>query len=130
MTPAVAYGTYAGIVLVLLVWAPVPAASDPITASILMILGAIGIEALRRVAVRDFPDHTERDLGHRMHQSITRTFASARSPSHQSPPPAVATSPAASRYADLERLASLHDKGILTDAEFNAEKSAVLGAQS
>ena len=64
--PAIAYGTYAGIVLVLSVWAPVPAASDPITATILIILGAIGIEALRRLAVRDFPDQTERDLGHRI----------------------------------------------------------------
>ena len=39
----------------------------------------------------------------------------------------MATSAAADRYADLERLASLHDEGILSDAEFDAEKSAVLG---
>jgi hypothetical protein len=127
--PAIAYGTYAGIVLVLLIWAPVPAASDPLTASILIILGALGIEALRRLAVREFPDHTERDLGHRMQQSITRTFSSTRSPS-QPPAPAGATSAAAGRYADLERLASLRDRGILSDAEFNAEKSAVLATQS
>ena len=37
--PAVAYGTYAAIVLLLLVWAPVPAASDPLTAFILIASG-------------------------------------------------------------------------------------------
>jgi hypothetical protein len=128
--PAIAYGTYAGIVLVLLAWAPVPAASDPVIAPILIILGAIGIEALRRLAVRDFPDNTQRDLGRRIHQSITHTWSSARHRPQQPPAPAVATSAAASRYADLERLASLHDKGILNDAEFNTEKSAVLATQS
>jgi hypothetical protein len=129
--PAVAYGTYAGIVLVLLVWAPVPAASDPVTAIILIILGAIGIEALRRLAVRDFPDHTDRDLGHRIHGSITRAWSSVQGGSQQPPAStATASSVGASRYADLERLASLHDKGILNDAEFNAEKSALLANQT
>ena len=127
--PAIAYGTYAGIVLVLLIWAPVPAASDPVTASILIILGAIGIEALRRLSVRQFPDHTERELGHRLHETISHTLSSARDQTPEPPVPAVATSAAAGRYADLERLASLHDRGILSDAEFDAEKSAVLGPQ-
>ncbi len=129
--PAIAYGTYAGIVLLLLAWAPVPAASDPVIAPILIILGAIGIEALRRVSVRDFPDHTERDLGHRMHERLSHTWSSVRDRSQQPPAPApVATSAAAGRYDDLERLASLHDKGVLSDDEFKAEKSAVLAAQS
>jgi hypothetical protein len=129
--PAIAYGTYAGIVLVLLAWAPVPAASDPVIAPILIILGAIGIEALRRLSVRDFPDRTERDLGHRMHEGLTHTLSFVRGRGQEPPAPAaVATSAASSRYADLERLASLHDKGILDDAEFNAEKSAVLATQS
>jgi hypothetical protein len=128
--PAIAYGTYAGIVLVLLAWAPVPAASDPVVAPILIILGAIGIEALRRLAVRDFPDHTERDLGHRMHEHLTHAWSSAQNRGQHAPPPAVATSAAAGRYADLERLASLHDRGVLSDAEFDTEKSAVLATHS
>jgi hypothetical protein len=116
--PAVAYGSYAAIILVLLVWAPVPAASDPITASILIVLGAIGVEALRRLVIREFPDVTERDLGHRLH-----TWASARGQTSDDP----AGEPAG-RYADLERLATLHEKGVLTDAEFAHEKATLLGA--
>lgn len=117
--PAVAYGTYAGIVLLLLVWAPVPAARDPLTATILIVLGAAGIEALRRLSVREFPDNTERDLGHRIHESFSRARAS------RTPTAAPAATPG--RYDDLERLADLHDRGVLTDAEFTAQKAAVLG---
>jgi Short C-terminal domain len=117
--PAIAYGTYAGIVLVLLVWAPVEAARDATTAIILIVLGAIGIEALRRLSIREFPDRTERDLGQRLGHSWT----SMRERRSKQPAPAEA-----GKYSDLERLASLHDRGVLTDAEFNAEKSAVLKA--
>ncbi len=127
--PLIAYGTYAGIVLVLLAWGPVPAAGDPLIAPILIILGAIGIEALRRLAVRDFPDHTDRDLGHRLHERLTQTLPSAHDRRQPSAPAPVATSAAAGRYADLERLASLHDRGVLNDDEFNAEKDAVLATQ-
>ncbi len=35
-------------------------------------------------------------------------------------------SPTAGRIDDLERLARLHDSGVLTDAEFDAQKAAVL----
>lgn len=127
--PAIAYGTYAGIVLLLLVWAPVPAASDSATAAILIILGAIWIEALRRLAVRDFPDHTERDLGHRLHQSASNTWASLRGHrEYEAASEPAALSAPADRYSDFERLAALHDKGVLTDTEFAREKTALLGA--
>ncbi len=122
--PAVAYGSYAAVILVLLVWAPVPAASDPVTASILIVLGGIGVEALRRLVIREFPDVTERDLGHRLH-----TWASSLGQTHDD---AAGQLPAAAapadRYADLERLAALHKEGVLTDAEFAREKTALLGA--
>jgi hypothetical protein len=120
--PAIAYGTYAVIVLVLLVWAPVEAARDATTAIILIVLGAIGVEALRRLSVRDFPDRTERDLGQRLGHSWT----ALRERGSKAPQPAAAGAGAA-KYSDLERLASLHDRGVLTDAEFAAEKSALLG---
>jgi Short C-terminal domain len=119
--PAIAYGTYAVIVLVLLVWAPVEAARDATTAIILIVLGAIGVEALRRVSVGDFPDRTERDLGPR----IGAWWTARRDRSSQQPAAAPAES---GKYVDLERLASLHDRGVLTDAEFDAQKSALLKA--
>jgi Short C-terminal domain len=123
--PSVAYGTYALVLLVLLIWAPVNAARDPIMIIILGVLGAIGIEALRRIARREFPDATERDLGRRLVAGTKRAYASVRRPSAPAPAPDAATS----RYAALDQLASLHDRGALSDQEFAREKSALL-AQS
>ena len=42
------------------------------------------------------------------------------------PGPATADA-AAARYAALERLGALHEKGVLTDTEFAREKTALLG---
>jgi hypothetical protein len=120
--PAVAYGAYAVVLLVLLIWAPVPAASDPVMILILGVLGAIGIEALRRIVRREFPDATERDLGRRMLGATKHAYASVRHPSA----PAATTPTAADRYAALDRLAALHERGTLDDQEFAAEKAALL----
>ena len=127
--PAVAYGAYAALVLLLLVWAPVPAARDWVTALILIVLGAIGIEALRRLSVAEFPDRTERDLGGRIGGWSSGAWKSATAGGKAAPADpaeAVAAPAAQDRYVTLERLASLHDRGILSDDEFAAEKAATL----
>ena len=41
--------------------------------------------------------------------------------------PGSASAPADDYVAELEKLASLHDSGILTDAEFDAKKKQILG---
>ncbi len=121
--PGVAYGTYALVLLVLVIWAPVNAARDPVLVLILGVLGLIGIEALRRIVQREFPDVTERELGHRLHGAWTRAYTSVRhGPRHDAPAP----HPEAGRYAALEQLATLHDRGALSDQEYAAEKSALL----
>jgi len=46
------------------------------------------------------------------------------------PPPPAPTKPAPEKddiYTQLERLGELHDKGILTDEEFAAQKTKILG---
>jgi hypothetical protein len=126
----VTYGVYAALVLLLLVWAPVPAFSYWVTALILIVLGAIGIEALRRLSVREFPDRTERDLGGRFGDWASGAWKSVTAgdttASPQPTEPATAAPAATDRYVTLERLASLHDRGILTDEEFAAEKATTL----
>jgi hypothetical protein len=117
-----AYGAYALVVLVLLIWAPVNAARDPAIVVIIGVLGAIGIEALRRIVRREFPDATERDLGARLHAAWRHAYASVRHGSAPAPAP----HPDAGRYAALDQLASLHDRGALSDQEFAAEKAVVL----
>jgi len=110
------------VLIVLLIWAPVNAARDPVMILIIGVLGLIGIEALRRIVQREFPDVTERELGHRLHGAWTRAYASVRHGSEPAPAP----HPEAGRYAALEQLATLHDRGALSDQEYAAEKSALL----
>ena len=44
------------------------------------------------------------------------------------PPPAQAAAPAETDYAaELQKLASLHEQGIIDDAEFDAKKKQILG---
>jgi CDP-diglyceride synthetase len=120
--PGVAFGVYAMVLLVLIIWAPVNAARNPIMILILGILGAIGIEALRRLVIREFPDVTERDLGHRLHAGWSRARAGIR----REPAPAPAAPADGGRYAALDQLAALHDRGVLNDQEFAKEKAALL----
>jgi hypothetical protein len=84
------------------------------------VLGAIGVEALRRIVISEFPDATERDLGGRLGAVSKRAYASARGGPTPAPPAD------AGRYAALDQLASLHDRGALNDREFAAEKAELL----
>ena len=117
--PSVAYGAYALVLLVLVIWAPVNAARDPVMILIIGALGAIGIESLRRIVVREFPDVTERDLGSRLHAAAKRGLGHA-------PEPAPAPHAETGRYAALDQIAALHERGVLNDQEFAAEKAALL----
>jgi hypothetical protein len=58
--------------------------------------------------------------------------APAPAPTYVVPPPAPAPTPApapaaSSAIDDLERLGKLRDAGVLTEAEFEAEKRKILG---
>ena len=47
---------------------------------------------------------------------------------YEAPPPApAAAAPAQDATSELERLASLHDSGVLSDDEFTAAKAKILG---
>ncbi|MGB0100812.1 MAG: SHOCT domain-containing protein [Nocardioides sp.] len=48
-------------------------------------------------------------------------------PQYAPPPPAPAPSAEDDMIAQLEKLGGLHDKGILTDEEFAAQKAKLLG---
>jgi hypothetical protein len=55
--PAIAYGAFAVLAaVVVLWWAPTPATRNPLTAILLVLLSAGGLEALRRRTAREFPD--------------------------------------------------------------------------
>jgi len=103
-------------------------ATDRLIPSIVLaIVLAIGVEALRRQVVREFPDRVAtgtpegiaRALAERMREARERRVAAtAAAPS---PPP---SDP---RLDQLERLAGLRESGVLTDEEVAAEKRRILG---
>jgi hypothetical protein len=45
----------------------------------------------------------------------------------QQPPPPPAAPAEDDKFAELKKLAELHDAGVLTDEEFAAEKAKILG---
>ncbi|MCD6015414.1 MAG: hypothetical protein K0R41_42 [Geminicoccaceae bacterium] len=123
--PAYAYGGAVALLLVLFLWDPTPATHRLIPSLLLIVLVLLGTEALRRRVVREFPDRVTtgssagvaQALAGRMREARERRVATA------------ASAPASdARIAELERLASLRDSGLLSDEELAAEKRRILGA--
>jgi putative oligomerization/nucleic acid binding protein len=148
--PAYAWGGFAIVVLLLLVWAPTQALRQPLTALILIALLAFGFEVLRRQAEREFPVG-ERRIGLDLRAALgrvgsngvrgrgsgsaataasgdTAAAATVESPTVEAPTVPVARAAATDPLERLERAAALHDRGVLTDDEFAAEKTAILAA--
>jgi hypothetical protein len=118
--PAWAAGGMTVVVLALLVWAPTQALRQPVTALLLIAILAGGFEVLRRQTAREFPDG-ERRLSAQLRMAVSRRGNGATAP--------VVTVPAPADPIDrLERVAALHERGVLSDDEFVAEKRAILDA--
>jgi hypothetical protein len=117
----------AGLALLLVViWGPFPSTREPLPILGFAILLALGIHALRGMTAQEFPDAQVGDTAH----SLRAWYASRRhfalSSILSARPTAAATGGGSTRIADLERLAGLHDRGVLTDEEFRTEKTALL----
>jgi hypothetical protein len=132
--PAYAYGGLAVLVLLLLVWAPTQALRQPVTALVLIGFLVAGFEVLRRQTAREFP-HGERRLAVQAQTALRRLRRPARRDGGATPGGVVApatTAGAAPGQPDaldrLDRVAALHERGVLTDDEFAAQKRAILAA--
>jgi len=148
-SPAIAYPGLAVVVLLLLWWAPTPAWRNVAMVLILVALLAVGVEALRRQIIREFPDATREEATRRYRERWDNLVAGSRrrggslragaSRTAQSATTAIAsTRDAASerfsspqdasdtRLQQLERLAQLRESGILSDEELRAEKERIL----
>ncbi len=140
---AYAYATLAIVVGIYFLSAPIQNLRSFLTTLIVAGLAAFGIHELRKLAVEEFPDA---DLGEAFGRTKERVVGAvkdanlgerasklrlpeARKPSAESPTTEVAAADEdEARLQRLERLATLHEKGILTDEELAAEKQRVLSA--
>jgi hypothetical protein len=101
--PGLAFGAAGFAFALLLLWGPISYVQRPTTIIAFAVLAALGVEALRRKAARDFPDATAAD-------SVG----------------ALRLRRGASQAEELERLARLHEQGVLSDEEFASAKARAL----
>jgi hypothetical protein len=117
--PEIVWGVFAFIVLLVLLWGPTKATRNLVGIVVLVGLAALGLEAFRRLTVREFPEATLE--GWSFGGAARAAFGRGRGGSTTEPEPG-------DRVGQLERLSTLHREGQLTDEEFQAEKAAVLRA--
>jgi hypothetical protein len=125
----IAYGTTAGVILLVLLWGPTEGTRRPVPALVLIALVAGGVEALRRQVAREHPDAERGESGAAMARARelagrARSAVASRTTVESDLVPAGAGG--VSAVADLERLDELHKQGVLDDAEFAAAKTRVL----
>jgi len=104
---------FAAVVLFLIWWAPTQAFRRPVPALVMIVLAGIGLEAVRRQSVKEFPDAEAGDVAASVRGKLPRPGQTT---------PAIAETP----VDQLERLTALHDQGALTDQEFQSMKSSLL----
>jgi putative oligomerization/nucleic acid binding protein len=103
------WGIFAFVVLLVLIWGPIQATRNLVGIVVLVGLTALGLWAFRRQAIAEFPDAQRRPLALRGALSWSRASNEEK------------------RIATLEKLSALHDQGVLSDAEFEAQKAELLG---
>jgi hypothetical protein len=144
----VAY-VYAGLAVIVCIYflsAPTQGLRSFLTILIIAGMAAFGIHELRKQTLEEDPEATYGDVFGRTRERVVTAVKDAnlgerasklRLPEVRRPAagePASAEAPTAvfseedARLQRLERLAALREKGVLTDEEFAAEKSRLLGA--
>jgi hypothetical protein len=149
LTPALrdhAPYVYAGLGIVVCIYflsAPTQNLRSFLTALVLAAFAAFGIHELRRQSTEEFPDARFSDAFGRTRERVVEAVRDAniaerasklRLPEMRKPDEeggaggsaAAPTSEEDARLARLERLGELHEKGILDDDEFAAEKERLL----
>ncbi|MBB4664783.1 SHOCT domain-containing protein [Conexibacter arvalis] len=116
--PAAAFGVVAIAFLLVLLWGPTPVTRAPLGIAALAVLLALGVETLRRLAGREFPDARRGDTVRRVRAWLDerRRVGRREAGSEGTRTP----------IEELERLAALRDRGALDDEEFRAQKQLLL----
>ncbi len=136
-SPAVAYCTVGGVLVLLVLIGPTPAFRNIVWVLVFAVLFAYGVTMLRRQTAVEFAGiqhgHALRDFRDRRARAHARKTAPLPSPAADatiagSAPSNTAPAPtsARGRVETLERLAALRTDGAITDEEFAAEKAHVI----
>jgi hypothetical protein len=112
--PGVSYGALALLLLLVIAWGPIPATRMVLPVLVMIGLAAAGLEVLRRQTAAEFPAGVAGSTGTALADHAGRAVRAIQGAGRDQ------------RLEQLERLATLHDHGALSDAEFAAEKTAVL----
>jgi hypothetical protein len=126
--PRIAYVGLAALLVLLFWWSPTPGLERLGTSLILIGLLVLGTEMLRRQTEAEFPDRVTTHSAAGMAQTMagqTRDSIARRVRSRGGRKDAEA---ATSRVDALERLGNLRDSGVLTEEQFETEKSRLLGS--
>lgn len=133
--PLATYGIVIAILLLIVLWGPIPATRELIPVLILFALTWVGVEALRRQTALEFPDAQFGEATSGMRGRIEHWRSGRRG--RGAPPPAAPMAGGAGppalwsqdeRLSRLERLVALRDAGALTEAEFAAEKANLMSS--
>jgi Short C-terminal domain len=114
--PLLGHALLAAVILLLLLWGPVGTPRRFLSLAIVTALAFVGLELLRRQTVREFPDALHGE------ESLRGALAGIGARSRSQP----AEADRETKVDRLERLAALHDRGALTDEEYDAEKALIL----
>jgi hypothetical protein len=143
--PAYVYAGLAILVGIYFLSAPTQNLRSFLTTLVIAGLAAFGIHELRKQTAEEFPDASYGDVVGRTKEKVVGAVKDAnlgerasklrlpemRKPNggggSEAPTTTMPTDEEDARLARLERIASLHEKGILTDEEFATEKQRVLG---
>jgi hypothetical protein len=147
--PAYVYAGLAILVGIYFLSAPTQNLRSFLTTLVIAGLAAFGIHELRKQTAEEFPDASYGDVVGRTKDKVVGAVKDAnlgerasklrlpemRKPSADTPTKDASEAPTTTMPADaedarlarLERLATLHEKGVLTDEELAAEKQRVLG---
>jgi hypothetical protein len=137
--PAYVYAALAIVVGIYFLSAPTQNLRSFLTTLVIAGLAAFGIHELRKQAAEEFPDASyddvfggarERVVGAVKDANLGERAAKLRLPEMRKPAGdgGQAVDEEDARLARLERLATLHEKGVLSDEELAAEKARVLGS--
>jgi hypothetical protein len=133
--PGMAYGAVGGLLLLVIVWGPTPAFRQVVPILIFIALLALGVTVLRRETAREFPGVEHGDALHELRErraaararraAAAATVATGSMPA-ASAPEEVRTTANGGQIEQLERLATLRERGALTEQEFTAQKALLM----